>query len=56
MKLNQTLSKTIEATSAAALDTAYAAFVRGLGEEKLIETRFAYISGGYVLVIIYSNG
>lgn len=55
MKVSQTLSKTIEAATATDLDTAYATFVRTLGEEKVVSHHFAYVSGNYVVVIIYSQ-
>lgn len=53
IKVNRTLSKTISAATPTDLDDDYAAFVQSLGEAQLIETRFAFVAGEYVIVIIY---
>ena len=55
MKASVTVSKTIEAATAAALDTAYLAFVQTLGEHTLVATHFNHITGSYVLVLIYTK-
>lgn len=54
LNASQTLSKTITGATVAALDTAYAGFVRGLTQEKIVEIRFAFISGEYAVCIIYT--
>lgn len=54
LNASQTLSKTITGATAAALDTAYASFVRGLTQEKIVEIRFAIMSGEYAVCIIYT--
>ncbi len=56
IKVNRTVSKTIEATTVADLDDDYATFVQTLTEAQLIDTHFAFISGKYVIVIIYIPG
>jgi hypothetical protein len=53
IKVNRTLSKTIDAATAAALDTAYEAFVQTLAESQLIATHFARDGGTFSVCIIY---
>lgn len=56
MKVAVTVAKTIEADSAAALDTAYLAFVRTLAkEEELVSVQFDVISGVYIAFIVYTQ-
>lgn len=55
IKASNLVTKTIEAATASALDTAVAAFVQTLGEERVIATHFALVSGGFVFVIVYAT-
>lgn len=55
LKVRQIVTKTIEAATAAALDTAVATYVRGLAEEDLIATHFNHISGSYVCCIVHTS-
>lgn len=52
MKVKKVKTKTFDAASAAALDTAIATFISGLAEETFLELQFAvtYDSGGAATV------
>lgn len=55
MKVAVTLLKTIEDVDPAALDAAYAAFVRTLTEEQLVSVQFQVLSGVYIAFIVYTQ-
>jgi hypothetical protein len=55
MKASIVVTKTIEAATPAALDTAVAAFVQTLREEQLVATHHSYIAGSYVFVLVYTR-
>lgn len=55
MKASAIATKTIEAETPAALDTAVAAFVQTLGEEQFVSLTLDYISGSYVAFLVYTS-
>lgn len=54
MKLNQIRTKTINAASALALDTAIETFVQAAGEATYLDMRYCESSGNYSVLIIYT--
>lgn len=55
MKLAQLQTITVSAASAAALDTAIAAAVKGSGEATFLDLRLAVDAGTYVAVLVYTR-
>lgn len=55
MKVSSITTKTIEAETTTELDAAVLAFVGTLGEQELVDYKFAVISGGFVVHIIYTQ-
>ena len=55
MKLNQLRTKTLSANTAAALDTAIAAFLAAAGEATFVDLRFMLDGGTYAAIILYAE-